>query len=130
MTRPDSRLLVKASALPVVPDGLTVWVEGRDYPHVAICGRPASPSGGFACLGGRRKNRAESPPFVVDLSAPDQQNGFDVRLDALGWALDVLGWSYGAAVVMGTSDATLHDLEPDDRPRAAVVAALHARSTP
>ncbi len=74
MTRPDARLLVPVSALPGgrAPVGATVWL---DDDSVTVCA-------GLVWANCR---------WSLDLSRPDVVDGVPVRLDALVWALGVLG---------------------------------------
>lgn len=93
--RPDSRLLVKADALPFVPEGV------RTMSHCPRCGSVESypwlpddyeTNDDAKILGSYCSDcnfKAASFKFV-DLSAPDQRDGLDVRLDAFPWALRVL----------------------------------------
>ena len=93
MTRPDSRLLVRADALPVVPVGALVWHGNLGGAFTVI--RHAQ-RGLLLCDsepdGGTRDVRwfDMSPTLLIDLSAPEQRNGLDVRLDALPWTLRAL----------------------------------------
>ena len=78
MTRPDSRLLLPASAVARVPYGARVW---SDDPKVSD-GRPWVWSEWTHMFSG---------PCAIDLSAPTDGD----RLDALPWALGVLAANLG-----------------------------------
>ena len=105
MTRPDSRLLAKASTLPVVPVGATVWrgddafvVLGGPWPDGSLSLASARWRGESHGLHGSipagpsitPQSRVPAGDVFVDLSVPAQHDGLDVRLDALGAALKAL----------------------------------------
>jgi hypothetical protein len=116
MTRPDPRLLVPGDCLPFVPEGARVWwgnvactVIGDGLMSVPTSSRAAayaSPIG---------------PGDLLDLSAPALRDGIPERLDALPWALAVLGWGDGYTT---TRYGGFTGLTPDEASRAVVAAAL------
>jgi hypothetical protein len=125
MTRPDPRLLVPCDALPFVPAGATL--EDHD---------------GNRCVAGDAGGPEDFPGCLLDLSAPALRDGIPERMDALPWALAVLGWleaptldCYGyvapvhrrwpnATTPPRWSDLDLAGLTPDEASRAVVAAAL------
>jgi hypothetical protein len=131
MTRPDPRLLVPCEALPFVPDGARVWSDDPD----ANAGRPW-------VWGYHEWVPMFARPCSLDLSAPALRDGIPERLDALPWALAVLGWreaptigdfGYVAPLYVTRIDASdaprwsdldLTGLTPDEASRAVVAAAL------
>jgi hypothetical protein len=124
MTRPDPRLIVPCEVLPFVPKGSRlVYSDGEDF-IASVC------------------QKWSSPDVFLDLSAPSLRYGIPERLDALPWALAVLGWRGGTIIVDharrgitidGSGRATLYledawpdlaGLTPDEASRAVVAAAL------
>lgn len=73
MTRPDDRLLVPVGCLPFVPRGALLWLDANS-PCVAS------------------STQRWSSGALLDLSAPTLRDGVPERMDALPWALAVLGW--------------------------------------
>jgi hypothetical protein len=108
MTRPDPRLLVPCEALPFVPDGARVWYRDPCPPLVMV---PL-----MTLAAGQ---------WLLDLSAPALRDGVPERLDALPWALAVLGWREAPTVVAGSwPGVDVSGLSPDEASRAVVAASL------
>ena len=116
MTRPDPRLLVPCSCLPFVPAGATL--EDHDG-NRCVAGESGSPDDFAGCL--------------LDLSAPALRDGIPERVDALPWALAVLGWPHveidDGWCDNGCSpgfpcDTDLSGFTTDEASRAVVAAAL------
>lgn len=152
LTRPDARLLVPVASLPGgrAPVGATVWHDGR---RGIVCERGHHETFGpsvdvtWSDLMRRKMYAFE---VSLDLSRPDVVDGVPARLDALGWALGVLGWKSNHVIAesgggthrrsiyidgnWGVSDgsritdyADIYDtagLSDDDASRAVVAAAL------
>jgi len=128
MTRPDPRLLVPGDCLPFVPEGARVW-----------WGNVACTTIGDGLMSVPTSSRAAAyvspigPGDLLDLSAPALRDGIPERLDALPWALAVLGWPHveidDGWCDNGCSpgfpcDTDITGLTPDEASRAVVAAAL------
>lgn len=152
MTRPDSRLLLPASAVARVPYGARVWDKIDRYGVVAGIGRHLAEGPTLSvCWSDWPRSTVPAKHVLVDLSAPTNGD----RLDALPWALGVLrprsvptlGGVLGSdnritTAVIGGSIANgaitpdmlgaawpdLSGLTPGEQARAVVVAALVARA--
>jgi hypothetical protein len=125
MTRPDPRLLVDCNLLPFVPEGARLWSKSRFFPDAFVMQEPLITFG-----------------LLLDLSEPAVRDRLPSRLDALPWALAVLGWreaptvgKFGYVAPLYTarpdavdfprwSDLDLAGLAPDEAQRAVVAAAL------
>lgn len=137
MTRPDARLLVPVSALPGgrAPQGALVWCERPTGWAAGIATVPDGADVYVVWIAGRAVSFVPPSSLYLDLSRPDVVDGADVRLDALGWALGVLGWvcveRVGEAFRIVGRDPTrgapwpdLSGLSDDAASRAVVAAAL------
>jgi hypothetical protein len=108
MTRPDPRLLAPLWRQPCVPDGACAWSGDRRIITNGFTGTDAL-----------------ILELYLDLSAPALRDGIPERLDALPWALAVLGWGDGYTT---TRYGGFTDLTPDEAQRAVVAAALRGAS--
>jgi hypothetical protein len=140
VTRPDARLLVPVASLPGgrAPVGATVWQEhpyrGLSAGVTTYCREDAEV---YVVWADGRLTYEPASSLHLDLSRPDVVDGVPVRLDALGWALGVLGWdrlpenTFGATWDVWRGGARfsvfppdLSGLSGDDASRAVVAAAL------